>query len=77
MKVKKDTVARTVCLLVALCNQILAVLGREALPIAENDVYQLTSLIATIVTALCAWWKNNSFTKGAILADQWKNERLS
>lgn len=76
MKVKGDTVARTVCLMVALINQVLAVLGREALPIAESDVYQLSSLIATIVTALCAWWKNNSFTSGAILADRWRKERV-
>ena len=69
-KVSPDTVARTVCLLLALVNQILAVTGKEELPFADNQVYQLVSLIVTAVTAVGAWWKNNSFTREAIEADR-------
>ncbi len=67
--VTPDTWARTICLLVALVNQCLAILGKEALPFAENDIYQVVSLLATIITGAIAWWKNNSFTEAAKNAD--------
>jgi len=57
--------ARTVILFLALVNQILAILGKEQIPFAENDIYQICSLIATFVSAIWAWWKNNSFSVSA------------
>ena len=35
----------------------------------ESDIYQLCTLVATVTTSLIAWWKNNSFTEAAKLAD--------
>ena len=68
--VTPDTWARTICLLIALVNQCLAIFGKQALPFAENDIYQVVSLLATIITGAIAWWKNNSFTQAAQTADQ-------
>mgnify|MGYP001068070601 FL=1 len=68
--VTPDTWARSICLLIALANQCLAIFGKEALPFAENDIYQVVSLLATIITGAIAWWKNNSFTQAAQTADQ-------
>ena len=68
-QVKSDTIARTVCLGLALINQILAILGKDVLPFGEDDVYQICTLVVTIVTSGIAWWKNNSFTPAAINAD--------
>lgn len=68
-RVTPDTIARTVCLGLALANQILAVLGKSHLPFGEDEVYQFVSLFVTIVAAGVAWWKNNSFTKAAIATD--------
>lgn len=70
MKIKADTIARTIVLALALINQVLAIAGKGTLDIAENDVYQICTLIATIATTLVAWWKNNSFTQSAIKADK-------
>lgn len=70
MNVKAGTIARTICLAIALGNQVLAVSGKGTLDIVEEDVYQVVSLIATIITTIVAWWKNNSFTKAAISADE-------
>lgn len=70
MSVTSGTIARTVCLILALINQVLAVLGKGTIAIAEDDIYQIVSLIATITMAVAAWWKNNSFTKAAISADE-------
>lgn len=71
MKVSSDTIARTIILLVAIINQIMAVMGKGKLDIAESDVYQIISLAFTIVSSVIAWWKNNSFTEPALAADQY------
>lgn len=74
MKVSRHTIARTIVLVLALVNQILATLGKGSIDIAENDIYQLVSLLFTIGAALRAWWKNNSFTVHAIIADNKMSE---
>ena len=69
MNVKADTIARTIVLALALINQVLAVCGKGTIDSAENDVYQVVSLVITITSAVVAFWKNNSFTNAAIEAD--------
>lgn len=68
--VKADTIIRTIVLIIALLNQGLAIFGKEAFPITEDEVYQVVTVIATIASSVWAWWKNNSFTKNAIEADK-------
>ena len=68
--VKVSTIVRTIVLTIALLNQGLAIFGKEAFPITEDMVYQVVTVIFTTVSAVCAWWKNNSFTKNAIEADK-------
>ena len=68
-KIKPDTIARTIILALALLNQCLAIMGKGTINITENDIYQVVSLIWTIVSAIIAWWYNNSFTKHARRAD--------
>ena len=70
-KVSPDTIARTIVLALALINQILAIFGKGTIDITENDIYQVVSIIFTIVSAIAAWWYNNSFTKHAIRADDY------
>ena len=69
-KIAPDTIARTIVLALALINQCLAIMGKGTIDIAENDVYQTVSLVWTIVSAIIAWWYNNSFTKHARRADE-------
>ena len=68
--VTAGTIARTVCLLLALANQVLSALGKPVLPIESATVEQLVTAGITTVTALIAWWKNNSFTTAALEADK-------
>lgn len=68
--VSAGTIARTVCLILALVNQVLVMFDMVPIDLAEDTVYQGVSIIFTIVTAVAAWWKNNSFTKKAIEADK-------
>ena len=68
--VTAGTIARTACLLLALANQVLSALGKPVLPIESATVEQLVTAGITTVTALVAWWKNNSFTPAALEADK-------
>lgn len=58
-------------LILALINQVLAITGRQAIPITEDEVYQLITLVVTIAATLWSWWKNNSFTVPALKADEY------
>jgi SPP1 family holin len=73
-KIKTDTIVRTIVLVLALINQVLAIKGKEVLPVTEDEVYQLVSLVVTIGASLWAWWKNNSFTEPALMGDQLKDQ---
>lgn len=70
MKVEAGTIVRTICLVLALINQVLVMSGHSILPIEDEAVEAIVTNIATIVTAVAAWWKNNSFTQKAIAADK-------
>lgn len=73
-KIKLETIIRTVVVAVALINQILAICGKETLPLYESDIVQIITLVATVASSLWAWWKNNSFTHEAIKADEYLAE---
>lgn len=64
------TIARTAVLLLALTNQMLSAMGKSPLPIESTTVEQLVTAGITTIAALIAWWKNNSFTREAIMADK-------
>lgn len=67
--ISAGTIARTIVLALALINQLLTVTGHAVLPITDEQVNTLVSTIWTVVAALVAWWKNNSFTAAAVEAD--------
>lgn len=73
LKVSPETIARTVILALALINQILACFGKGTIPFAENNVYQIVSFGYTAVASVWGFWKNNSFTRRALMADIVKN----
>lgn len=74
MKVTSETITRTVVLFIALLNQVLTMLGYNPLPFSDDEVYQVCTLLLTIIASVNAWWKNNSFTPAALEADKVLNE---
>ena len=68
------TIARTLSLLLALVNQVLTAKGHNIIDISDDTINTLIATGFTVVTALLAWWKNNSFTPAAIKADNYMNE---
>ena len=70
MEVKKSTIIRTAVLLLAIVNSALAIFGKSPLPIDDVMIEQVVSFTFNTVAAVVAWWKNNSFTREAINADE-------
>lgn len=70
MKVTTGTIARTIVLALALINQLLTVFGYNVIDISTETVNTLISTIFTVITAIITFWKNNSFTRAAIQADE-------
>lgn len=70
MNITAGTVARTIILALALVNQVLSALGRPLLPIEDAQVETLVTTGWTVVAAMVAWWKNNSFTAAAQKGDE-------
>ena len=70
MKISKGTIARTIILALALINQLLTAAGHNVINVSDEDINTLISTAFTIVSAVAAWWKNNSFTQAAITADE-------
>ena len=70
MNITSGTVARTIILVLALLNQILTAMGHSVINISDESINTLISTGFTIVTAIVAWWKNNSFTQSALKADE-------
>lgn len=73
-KITAGTIARTIVLLLALTNQVLSAFGIQAIPIADDQVNLIVSTLWTVISAVIAWWKNNSFTKAAIKADSLRSK---
>lgn len=70
-KIKVATLTRTAVLTLALMNQILSATGHSPIPVDDAQLEQLISTGMTVGAAIWAWWKNNSFTKEAIAADNY------
>lgn len=68
--VSKETIIRTIILVVSLVNMALTYFGKNPLPFAEEEIYGFFSMLFTAVASIWAWWKNNSFSKNAIKADE-------
>ena len=77
MKASSGTITRTVILALALINQLLMAFGYNVINISDDTINTLVGTIFTVITALVAFWKNNSFTQAALEADKVMEELKS
>ncbi|SDI16469.1 holin, SPP1 family [Alteribacillus persepolensis] len=59
----KGTLTRTIVLVAALMNQILAAFGKSPLPFSQEEIEQGVSACITVVAAIWTWFKNNYITE--------------
>lgn len=70
--VKPETVIRTACLFLSIINFVLEYMGKSVIPISNDQVREFITNGWFIASSIWGWWKNNSFTGNAILADDYK-----
>ena len=74
MKVKTETIVRTIVTAAALINSVLTLIGKNPLPWSEDELYTGVSATAAVITTAWSWWKNNSLTHEAIEADEYMHK---
>lgn len=70
MKISKSTIIRTVLLLLVLVNFVLERCGIDIIPADEYTVTMWVEFGIEIAVIIVGFWKNNSFSKKAIKADE-------
>ena len=68
-KITAGTIIRALCLVLALTNLTLETMGKKIIPVTDDQISELVTLVITIATSLVGFWTNNSFTQEAIIAD--------
>lgn len=77
MKITAGTIVRTVILALALFNQVMAATGHPVINLENDTIETFVNTAATVITAIIAWWKNNSFTLPARMGDAlMRSERI-
>ena len=72
--VKIGTIVRLIVMILSMVNMLLTVNGKNPLPWSEDEMYMGLSQAAAILTTVWTWWKNKSFNKEAIKADEYLEE---
>ena len=68
--ISAGTIARLICLILALVNQVLVMTGHSVLPIENQTIELVVTNVWTIAAAVWGYWKNNSWPPEAIDADE-------
>lgn len=74
MKISKGTIVRTILMIVVLVNMVFQHMGHDLIDVSENEVLAVVEVIIEVAVLIVAWWKNNSFSKSAIKADEFLQE---
>ena len=68
--VTPNTIARAIFLFITLLNMILKAFNMIPFDISEDAIYEVVSALAVVIAAIVGFWKNNSFTEEAQVADK-------
>lgn len=70
MKISKGTIVRTIMVVLVIVNVVLKQFGVDAINVSESEILSFVEALIEVATIVVAFWKNNSFTKNAIKADE-------
>lgn len=63
------TIARTIAIVFVIVNQILKAMGKPLIDVDEDTIAYWLEYAVEILIIIVGFWKNNSFSKYAIIAD--------
>lgn len=70
MQISKGTIVRTIMVVLVIVNVVLKQFGVDAINVSESEILSFVEALIEVATIVVAFWKNNSFTKNAIKADE-------
>lgn len=70
MKITTGTIIRTIMIAIVVINLFLKAIGKPVLDIEEGTVASWVEMIVEVAMVLVGFWKNNSYSKAAIKADE-------
>lgn len=70
MKISKGTIIRTILMILVIVNIILERNGIDVIPADESTITMFVETLIEIAVLGVSFWKNNSFSKNAIKADE-------
>lgn len=70
MKISKGTIVRTIMLVIVIVNIILQHFGIDIINVNESEIASLVEILIELAVIIVTFWKNNSFSKEAIKADE-------
>lgn len=68
--VKKSTIIRTILMILVIVNIVLEKNGVDVIPADEYTVTMVVETLIEIAVLIVGFWKNNSYSKKAIKADE-------
>lgn len=70
----QQAIIRLLVATIVLLNQVLVAYGLNPIPYSEEEIYSGLSALASAITVLWIWWKNNNVTKEAQQAQKHLDE---
>lgn len=70
LKISKGTIVRTIMLIIVVVNIILQHFGIDIIKVDESQVLSFVEIVLELAVIITTFWKNNSFSKKAIQADE-------
>lgn len=70
MKISKGTIIRTILMILVIVNIILERNGIDVIPADESTISMFVETVIEIAVIGVGFWKNNSYSKRAIKADE-------
>lgn len=67
--ISKGTIVRTIMLVIVIVNLILKACDKPLIDVEEHTLFYWLEVILEIAVIITTFWKNNSFSKAAIRAD--------
>lgn len=68
--ISKGTIVRTISLAIVIINIVLKKFGVDLINVSESEILTAVEMLIEVAVILVSFWKNNSYTKNAIQADE-------
>lgn len=70
MKITKGTITRSILLFIVVLNMLLKKMGLNPFNIDKGTTAYFVETVLELLVIIVSFWKNNSFSKNAIRADE-------